>query len=341
MNIRNDPFRESNTKTASAGATETFSALIARISSGFYADFGGVRAASAARTIGRACASDAESPLAAAKTGTSEHVGIQARHVRPVALVFAIPSNEVARANATGQIARFASGIASAIATNAVGAEEARCAILNDIALQALTAGGATISTAIDIGFVTALNVVITAEARIRFWIAENATLAAISVGIAFDAITFTIARVPAARRTCRTLRRRGFYFHARRTGGHVAIVFGRVHIVIDGFFTALPVALHFFAIAGYLRLQFLPIGRRRLAANFFEVASPGQTRCGNTTLIARGASAAFTSSGADQVIVETTRKPGRENVGIRLTFTTFERTRIAIIRGWRARTLQ
>lgn len=338
MNLRNDPFRESRAKAVGARATEAFRALIAGIAGGFDTDFG--LAAFAAGAIRGTGASDAESAFAAAKTRTGKHVCVEAGHVRAVVGIFAVFGNEVTCADAANLIARFAGGIARAVAADAIGAEEVRCAILNDVAFQALYTGCATIAAAIDVGFVAVLYTVTALEARIRFGIAKDTRLTAIRVGIAFDAIAFTVAGIP-ANRTSRALRGRRFDFHARRTGGHVTIVFGGIRIVIDGFFATLSVALHFLAIANHLRLQFLPIGRRRLAADFIKVTGPGQTWGRNTTLVPGHAPTAFTRSRANEVIVETTRKACGEDMRIGLPFTTFQRARIVIIRCGSAGTLQ
>lgn len=180
--------------------------MIARISGGFDTDFGGVRAAFSAGTIRGAGARGSERAATSSSAIAGFHIGGQTRHVRAEARVVLVLGDEIARTYAADHVATFALLIAGAVATDAIGAEEGRRAILNDIALQALRAGSATITTAIDVGFIAVLNPIGTRKARIRFRIAENATLAAIRVGIAFDAIAFAIARIP-ANRTGRALR--------------------------------------------------------------------------------------------------------------------------------------
>jgi hypothetical protein len=143
--------------------------------------------------------------------------------------------------------------IARAVAANTVSAEVRRAIASNGAAL-ALRAATATNSTAIDIGFVAVLDAVLACETRFRFGIAKNPRRAAISIGIAFDAIAGSVARLASAGRTRRALCQGRLDLHAASARRHVTIVRRRI-VHIDGFFPASAVALNFFAVARDLRL--------------------------------------------------------------------------------------
>ena len=137
------------------------------------------------------------------------------------------------------KVASFAFFVACTVAANAVGTEKRRSAILNHVALLAFAAIGAAIAAAIDIRFVTVLDVVVALVTGMRFEIAINARGPAVGIRVAFDAIPFAVARLPSVRVARRSLRYRCALGRSIRTGGVVTIDEGGVVRIIDGFFTA------------------------------------------------------------------------------------------------------
>lgn len=315
-----------------ARTAEAFRRLITRITGVLDADFGR-HAALAARAIGRAGARDAEITATRARAIACFHRRARARHAHAVTRVVFVFRNEVARSNACGHVARFALLVARAVATHAVGAEQVRTAVLDDVALLALRTRRTLVTTAIDVRFVAALEAVVTPETGIRLGIAEVPCGTAIGVRIALNAIAFAVAGIAAAGRARSSLRRRGFDFHTIGTRRHETIVRRHVGGIIDGFFAARTVADEFFAIAGDLRLQRLAIGRRRLSANMIDVANPRQTGRRRTTLIGTHAPAACARRRTRQVIVEPAREPGNDGMRIGLPLASLECARITIIR--------
>lgn len=187
-------------------ATKTFGRLIAIIARCFDTNVRG-RAAFAARAIRRARTGDAERAFAPAKTRAAQHIGIQARHSRAVGLILAVSGNEVARSDAARNVARFASNIARAIATNAIRTEKRRRAILNFVALFTFGASRAPITATIDVRFIAILLAIRARETQVRFAIADFSLCCAIGVGIAFDALALAVTRIATTRVASRSLR--------------------------------------------------------------------------------------------------------------------------------------